>query len=358
MEKFKKRSKKGYVPGAPIYVGDTKAQKTKITVTDYNKDSIEIHEFTNPEDCRPFKSSATNTWVNISGLLDIDSVAKIGEIFGLHPLIVEDILDTEHRPKLDIFDDYLFITFKLYSYNKETRALTEEQLSLVLGENHVVTFQEKGSDLFSSIHKRLENPQSNMRKFGADYLVHALLDITVDSYFEVLEKIGDVVEDIESRIINKPSVDTLKEIHEVKREMIRLRKSIWPLREIISGLHRRISPLIQEQTLVYLKDIYDHTIQVMDTVETYRDILSGMLDLYMSTMSNKMNDVMKILTIFATIFIPLTFITGLYGMNFNPKISPFNMPELGWYFGYPFALAIMAAVAIGMLILFKRKKWF
>ena len=227
-----------------------------------------------------------------------------------------------------------------------------------MGENFVITFQERPGDVFESIRARLHNAHSKIRRFGADYLAHALIDVTVDSYFSIIETIGDLVSEIEENIVSDPGKGNMQKIHMLKREIIFLRKSVWPIREIVSGLQRKTTPLIKEETLIYLKDVYDHTIQVIDTIETYRDILGGMLDLYISSVSNRMNEIMKVLTIFASIFIPLTFITGLYGMNFNPEISPFNMPELDWHFGYFFALGLMGLIALIMLIYFKRKNWF
>ncbi len=266
-------------------------------------------------------------------------------------------MDTEQRPKIDVFEDYIFISMKLNLYDKNTKLLSIEQISLILGDNFVITFQEKPSEVFRSIYGRLLNSQNRIRRLGADYLAYTLIDAVVDNYFYVIETIGDVIEDIEENVIVNPTPATMHAMHTLKREIIFFRKSVWPLREIINNLQRKISPLISEETEFHFRDVYDHIIQVIDSVETYRDLLAGILDLYVSSISNRMNEIMKVLTIFATIFIPLTFIAGLYGMNFNPAKSPFNMPELNWYFGYPFALGIMAIVAIIMLIFFKKKKW-
>ena len=233
-----------------------------------------------------------------------------------------------------------------------------EQISFVLGPNYLLTFHEKDDAIFNEVLARLQGNKGRIRKQGIDYLLYSLLDRVVDNFFSVLEKIGEDVEELEEALIADPAPETLQAIHSLKREMILLRKSVWPLREVINGLQRDESVFMGESIRVYLKDLYDHTIQVLDTVETFRDIISGMIDIYLSSVSNRMNEVMKVLTIFAVIFIPLTFIAGLYGMNFNNSISPFNMPELNWYFGYPFALMLMAATAIAMLIYFKKKKWF
>ncbi len=340
-----------------INVENKDAHATKIKIINYNAKNITEIEITKPEECIPFKEKTTMSWINICGLGNIDMIEKICKFYDLHPLIIEDILDTEQRPKIDVFEDYIFISMKLNLYDKNTKLLSIEQISLILGDNFVITFQEKPSEVFRSIYGRLLNSQNRIRRLGADYLAYTLIDAVVDNYFYVIETIGDVIEDIEENVIVNPTPATMHAMHTLKREIIFFRKSVWPLREIINNLQRKISPLISEETEFHFRDVYDHIIQVIDSVETYRDLLAGILDLYVSSISNRMNEIMKVLTIFATIFIPLTFIAGLYGMNFNPAKSPFNMPELNWYFGYPFALGIMAIVAIIMLIFFKKKKW-
>jgi magnesium transporter len=355
---FQKVSKKaGLPPGTPVHVGEQKVETVRISVIDYDEKNFETRELERAEECFPYKEKATVTWINVDGLHDTSVAQELGMCYGWHPLIVEDILNTNQRTKMDIFDDYLFISLKMLTFNHRENKLDVEQLSLILGENYVVTFQETQGDIFDPLRNRIKNSKGKIRKAGADYLAYALLDSVVDNYFAVLEGIGEVIEDIEEELVTNPSPDTLQNIHELKREMIYLRKSVWPLREIISGLQREETSLIKEATNIYLRDLYDHTIQVIDTVETLRDMVSGMLDVYLSSISNRMNEIMKVLTIFAVIFIPLTFIAGIYGMNFNPEKSPFNMPELNWYFGYPFAMGIMVAVGVGMLFYFKKKKW-
>jgi len=345
------------ISGIPIYIGNNEIQTTKIKIINYDTKNITETKITKPEECIPFKRKTTVSWINICGLRNIDMIEKICKSYNLHPLIIEDILDTEQRPKIDVFENYIFISMKLNLYDKNTKSLRVEQISLILGNNFVITFQEKPSDVFKPIHERLLNSKNKIRKLSADYLAYTIIDTVVDNYFYVIEAIGDVIEDIEENVIVGPTPETMRMIHTLKREIIFLRKSVWPLREIINNLQRKISPLISEETEFHFRDVYDHIIQVIDSVETYRDLLAGILDLYVSSISNRMNETMKVLTIFATIFIPLTFIAGLYGMNFNHAKSPFNMPELNWYFGYPFALGIMAIVAIVMLIFFKKKKW-
>jgi magnesium transporter len=350
--------KKGLPPGTPVYIGEERTEKIKITIIDYDSDRFEVHEAEAVEECFPYKEKPGITWIHVDGIHDISVVEKLGACFGLHPLIVEDIVNTGQRPKADISDDYIFIVMKLITWDQTDKVIHVEQASLIFGSNFIITFQERESDILNAVINRIKNNKGRIRKSGADYLAYSLMDSIVDNYFKVLENIGEDIEDMEEELVDNPKPETVHKIHFIKREMIFLRKSVWPVREVVSMLEREDTPLIQETTIIYLKDIYDHTIQVIDIIETYGDIISGMLDVYLSSISNRMNAVMKVLTIIATIFIPLTFIAGLYGMNFNTAKSPYNMPELNWYFGYPFVLGLMAVIGITMLILFKKKKWF
>ena len=252
---------------------------------------------------------------------------------------------------MEDFDDYLFVVLKMFRFDEKDGETKTEQISLILGSDFVFSFQESEGDVFDSIRERLRNNKGRIRKAGADYLVYSLMDAVVDNYFMILEKLGETIEEIEDKLVTNPTSETLQTLHDLKREMIFLRKSVWPLREVISRLEKAESPLINKSTFVYLRDVYDHTIQVMDAVDTYRDMLSGMLDIYLSSISNRMNEIMKVLTVIATIFIPLTFITGIYGMNFE------FMPELGQPWGYPVVLSVMLAIALVMLVYFRRKKW-
>jgi magnesium transporter len=270
----------------------------------------------------------------------------------LHPLVLEDILTTDQRPKMEDYDEYLYIVLRMLYYNDDhDDEVTTEQMSLILGMNFVLSFQERESDIFTPIIERMRNGKGRLRRMGADYLAYALMDSIVDHYFVILEKLGEKIEYLEDQLVVQATPATLQQIHGLKREMIFLRKSVWPLREVVGRMERGGSPLIRESTLVYLRDIYDHTIQVMDTIETFRDILSGMLDIYLSSISNRMNAVMKVLTVIATIFMPLTFIAGVYGMNFK------YMPELEWHWGYPAIWGLMVTIALFMLYFFKKKKW-
>lgn len=351
--------KAGLPPGTPVHVGEQMAEDVRVTVIDYDQAVCEELQPENPEDCTIYQEKSTVTWINVDGLHQVDVIEKLCSCFGLHPLTVEDILNTTQRPKIDVFDDYLFLVLKMQTYNAETRLVDMEQVSFVLGQNYLISFQEKAGDTFDGVRNRIRNNKGRIRKMKADYLVYALLDSIIDNYFSVLEKVGEEIEFMEEELVSDPAPETLGKIHILKREMILLRRSVWPLREVINSLVRDEEiDLISEAIYFYLKDLYDHTIQVIDTIETFRDIISGMLDIYLSSVSNRMNEVMKVLTIFAAIFIPLTFIAGIYGMNFNAAASPLNMPELSWYYGYPFALGLMAATAGGMLVYFKRKKWF
>jgi len=348
---IKKRSKKaGLPPGSLVHIGERKTEKTRITIIDYDQAQLQEKEAGSIEECFAFKDNPTVTWINIDGLHQIEIIEKMGRHFNLHSLVLEDIVNTGQRPKMEDFEDYIFIVLKMLYYDQKGGIKTE-QVSLILGPNFVISFQEQEGDVFNPIRDRIRKAKGRIRKMGADYLAYALMDTIVDNYFIILERLGEEIEDMEEELLTNPTTETLQKIHFLKREMILLRKSTWPLRELINGLERTESPLIQESTGVYLRDVYDHTIQVIDTVETFRDMISGMLDIYLSSISNKMNEVMKVLTIIATIFIPLTFLAGVYGMNFR------YMPELEWHGGYFVVLLVMAAVGISMVGYFRRKKW-
>jgi magnesium transporter len=348
---IKRTSKKvGLPPGALVHIGEKKAEEVKITIIDYDEARFQEKEAKTIEECFPLKDKPTVTWINVDGIHQVEILEKLGDCLGLHPLVLEDILNTGQRPKVEDFGDYIYIVLKMF-YSDENDEIAEEQLSLILGPSFVISFQEREGDVFSPIRERIRSARGRVRKMGADYLAYALLDSVVDNYFVVLEKLGEKIEFLEEELVTNPTTETLQVIHDIKREMVFLRKSVWPLREIISGLERGESALIQESTLIYLRDVYDHTIQVIDTVETFRDIISGMLDIYLSSVSNRMNEVMKVLTIIATIFIPLTLIAGIYGMNFQ------YMPELGWRWGYPLVWLVMLVIGALMLVYFRRKGW-
>jgi magnesium transporter len=348
----RKRSQKtGLSPGTLVHVGERRVEKTKISVFDYDATNFLEKDIKNVEESFAFRDTATVTWINIDGVHDADIVEKIGGHFGIHPLILEDIMNTSQRPKLEDLGETLFLVIRMISLDRKGKDIVSEQLSLVIGPNFVLSFQEEPGDMFDPVRERIRKGKGRIRKMGPDYLAYALIDAVVDQYFFVLEQLGERIEVLEEGLITNPRSETLREIHALKREMIFLRKSVWPLREVVSGLERAESDLIKPTTNIFLRDVYDHTIQVIDNIETFRDMLSGMLETYLSSVSNRMNEVMKLLTIIATIFIPLTFIAGVYGMNFK------FMPEVEWRWGYFFVWGVMIAVGVIMLAFFRRKKW-
>jgi len=349
---LKKKSKKvGLPPGSIVHIGNKRAEKTKITIVDYNEEQFQEKEVKTVKECCPYKEKPTITWINIDGVHEVKIIEELGKIYNFHPLILEDIVDTDQRPKIKDFGDYIFIILKMHYYDKENNEIKIEQVSLIFGKNYVISFQEREGDVFDSIRERIRNNIGRIRKARADYLIYALMDAIIDNYFTILEKLGEETEDLEAKVIKDPVPANLQIIYKLKSELIFLRKSVWPLREVISILEKGESVLIDKSTNIYLRDIYGHTIQVMDTVETLRDVISGTLDVYLSSVSNKMNEIMKVLTIIATIFIPLTFIAGVYGMNFQ------YMPELKWVWAYPLILSVMLIIGIVMVIFFKRRKW-
>lgn len=349
----RKRSQKlGLPPGTLIYLGDKTDKAFEITTVTYNEqDYVETRATFFKECPRVSPEADTVTWVNVNGLQNTKNLEELGECFNLHPLVLEDILNTDQRPKLEDYGNYLFIVLKMLHLKEESREIVTEQVSLILGENYVISLHEHDQDVFQAIRERLQAGKGRSRRAGADYLAYTLMDLIVDHYFLILERLGEVIEELEDEVVAQPTPATLKEIHALKRDLILLRKSVWPLREVISSLERRDSPLIRGANVLYLKDLYDHVVQVMDNIETLRDIVSGMLDIYLSSVSHRLNEIMKVLTIIATIFIPLTFIAGIYGMNFE------HMPELKWPWGYYLILGIMALVALLMLANFWRRGW-
>jgi len=338
-------------PGTLLHIGEKHPFEVQLQLIDYGPDHLCEQILDNPEDCRTFLHSPSVSWINFDGVHETDLLQQVAALFNLHPLVPEDIVNTTHRPKLEEFDNYLFVVLKMLHYDAEQVNIRLEQVSLVLGPGFVLSFQEQRGDVFDGVRQRLRNNKGRLRKMGSDYLAYALLDAVVDSYFAILENLGEQIEWLEDEVINRPTPETLSQIHHFKREMILLRKAVWPLREIIGGLQRLGPPLVQNSTALYLRDIHDHTVQIIDTIETFRDILSGLLDLYLSSISNRMNEIMKVLTIIATIFIPLTFVAGVYGMNFE------FMPELHWPWSYPVLLLLMLGMAGGMMIFFRRKNW-
>lgn len=348
----KRAQKIGQPPGTLNHLDNKRQEEVFISYIDYDKENYQEKQIDKIEDCFKLKETPTVSWINVEGLSDITLIEKLGNEFNIHHLIQEDILHTHQRPKMEEHENTIYIVLKMLNYNEKSQEVEAEQVSLILGENFVITIQEKSGDVFDPIRQRLINKNGKIRNMNANYLAYALIDIIIDNYFVIIEKIGDRIEVIEEELINQPSEETLQTIYELKNEMIFLRKSVWPLREVINRLEKSDNPLISQDIKLYLRDVYDHTIQVIETVETIRDMLGGMLDIYLSSLSNRMNEVMKVLTIIATIFIPLTFIAGIYGMNFE------YMPELTLKNGYFVVLIVMLIVAIYMVYYFKKKKWF
>lgn len=346
----KKRSETiGQPPGALVYVGDKADKEIEITISSYNSQEYAETVTQTLQDCDLSRKDSRITWINVNGLHRVKDLQYLGECFQLHPLVLEDILHTDQRPKLEEFDSYLFLIIKMLQLNG--LEVGSEQVSLILGDHFVISLHENDEDIFKPVRQRLQAGTGRIRGAGADYLAYALLDLIVDHYFLILENLGEDIEEIETELLGRPTPDTLARIHRLKRDTIMMRRAVWPLREVVNRLERSDSPFIQDHTLLYLKDAYDHVTMVIDSIEAYRDILAGMLDIYLSTVSNRLNEVMMVLTIMASIFIPLSFIAGVYGMNFR------YMPELEWRWGYFAALFGMALLAGVMLLYFWKKGW-
>ena len=349
---FRRMARKvGMPPGSLVYTGDKEHLPAKITITRYNGDTLVERQVDSFSECQLVGDPGEVTWINVTGISKVTDLERVGECFKIHPLVLEDILEVGQRPKVEDYDEYLYIVLNSIQPVAGGEELVAEEISLVLGPHYLLSFYAGDGDIYAPIRERLLQAKGRIRKLGADYLAYSLIDLVVDNYFVELEKFGDQMESLEDEVVANPSPRTLRDVHQFKNDMIMLRKSLWPLREVIARLERRESPLISENLGKYFRDVYDHTIIAIDTVETYRDILSGMLDIYLSSMSNRLNSIMKVLTIIATIFMPLTFITSLYGMNFK------HMPELQWEYGYFMVLGMVVVIALGMIEYFRRKHW-
>jgi len=347
----KKKKKVGLPPGTLIYTGDKVKEKTKIKITDYTEDRFNLDEFKEIQKDLTKIEKPLIRWIDVYGLAQIEVIEEIGHQFNLHPLVLEDVLSHNQRPKLENFGNYIFAVLKKLSWNQEQEDFEYEQISLILGENYVISFQERDTNLFNPIYERIQIPKGKVRVMGADYLFYVLIDIIIDDYFVVIEKVGEDIENIEDILIRNPEPETLQNIYRLKRSSIELRKSIWPIREVINKLLREQSKLIGDELQIYIRDIYEHIFRISDLLENYREIIFGMLDMYLSSVSNRMNDIMKVLTIISTVFIPLSFLAGFYGMNF------LHMPELASPFAYPVLIMIMVSIALVMVYFFKRRKW-
>jgi magnesium transporter len=343
--------KPGMAPGTPVHIGERRVESTKITVFEYDASTVRERQLESVEECGECKDSKGMVWINVDGIHDISVVETVGRIFGIHPLVQEDIVSTNQRPKVEEYDGYLFAIVKMLYEEQANHILRTEQVSIIVTPKTVISFQEAEGDVFTSVRERLRTGKGIVRQRGSDYLAYCLIDAIVDHYFKIIENLEDRIQPLEEDVVIDPRPRVMQSIHDLKSDLVFLRRSLWPLREMLTRLDRDGLPPIQEDTRPFFRDVHDHTIQIIELLESFQEIVSGMMDIYMSSISNRMNSIMKVLTIIATIFIPLTFIVGVYGMNFR------YMPELAWRWGYPAVWGLMVLVFIGMLIFFKRKKW-
>ena len=350
---FYKRKKKtlGLPPGSLIHIGEKKADETVLTITRFDAEQISDITIKSGDEWPGFEEKSGVTWINTDGLHQVDVLGKIGERFSIHPLTLEDILDTDHRPKVEDFENHIFVMMKILAFDSRKDEILSEQVSFILLKSTLLTFQERTSDIFDPVRSRLHRTNSRLRQFGADFLLYSLMDTIVDNYFLVLEQIGVKIQEIEDTLTDYPAQETLHSIHHLHHEMIELRNAIMPLREVVLHLSRCDSALLNDQSISYFQDVYDHTIQIIDMLENYRDIVNGIKDMYFSAVSTHLNAIMMVLTVIATIFIPLTFLVGVYGMNFD------YMPELHWRWAYPVLWLAMISIAGGMVYLFKKNRW-
>ncbi|MEN9216195.1 MAG: magnesium/cobalt transporter CorA [Gloeomargarita sp. HHBFW_bins_162] len=339
---------------------DPDAPPTELVLIDYSPQHATRQVLQHPQECLPFINSESVSWLDVRGLGSEEILQELGRVFHLHPLTLEDVVNVPQRPKVEQYAEHILLITRMVTPKPSGYGFETEQVSFILGASgYLITVQEEAEhDTFASVRERLRTGKGMIRHYGADYLTYALLDTIVDGFFPVLETYGERLEELEDEVVVNPTRATLAEIHQLKRDLLSLRRLIWPLRDAVNVLIRDAGDFFGAEVRVYLRDCYDHTVQVMDIVETYREVASGLMDVYLSAIGNKMNEIMKFLTVISTIFIPLTFIAGIYGMNFDPEKSPFNMPELEWYLGYPFALGLMAVIAISLIIFFKRRGWF
>jgi len=347
----------GSLPGTLTI--DKEAPPTTIVLIDYNHAERTRVQLEKPEDCERYLDTESVSWVDVLGLGSEEVLLRLGKVFNLHPLVLEDIVNVPQRPKVEDYEDHLVIITQMVLLKEQGSSFWSEQVSFVLGKHYLLTVQEEPKrDCFQPVRDRIRTGKGTIRKQGADYLAYTLLDAIMDGFFPVLETYGERIEELEEEVVTNPTRQTLEKIYRVRRELLALRRAIWPQRDAINALIRDGSDLISPEVRVYLRDCYDHAVQVMDLVETYRELASGLMDVYLSSVGNRMNEIMKFLTVMSSIFIPLTFIAGIYGMNFNTDKSAWNMPELNWYWGYPLCLAVMLAIAAGLVFFFWRRGWF
>jgi magnesium transporter len=351
----KRYSPPGTSPGTLPPPAPSAAGPARLRLASYGPGFLQETSVSRPREVVPAIPAGRKGWLRVVGH-EQSMLAELGGCLGVHPLVLEDVVNLGQRPKLENHESYLFMVIDLVVPGGNG-LLEERQVSLLLFSDLVVSIEEDESDLFRLVEGRLRSEAGKMRSQGVDYLAYALLDAAVDHFFPVLEQTGDEIDELEERLLAQPDKGAFERLYSVKRNLLRMRKIAWPLREMVGALTRTESALLREGTSIWLRDVYDHTVQIMEIIESFREMTASLVDLYLSIVSNRMNEVMKVLTIIATIFIPLTFIAGVYGMNFNPEAGPLNMPELTWRLGYPAALAVMAIVALGMLWMFKRRKW-
>ncbi|WP_019670554.1 magnesium/cobalt transporter CorA [Eudoraea adriatica] len=343
--------KTGLAPGTVVYVGKKATKDLFIDVFDYNKDYLDEKKLKNIEEAFTYENKETITWINVNGLNHVKEIEKLGKDFELHPLILEDITNTQQRPKMEEHEEYIFMVLKMLYFDKDQN-LKFENISFIQGSNYLLSFQEADGDVFDAVRDRLRNSKGRVRSNGADYLLYALMDAIVDNYFNLMETMGDKIEELEENLFSeKPNKDLIHEIHGLKREILKIRRAVYPLREVVNQIDKVDLSLITEKTQLYLRDLYDHVIQVSESIDIQRELIWSLMDMHMTTISNRMNEVMKVLTIMATIFIPLTFIAGIYGMNFE------NIPELKFKYGYFVLWGVMIGIFLAMLYYFKRKEW-
>lgn len=354
----KRISKKiGMRPGAVVYVGKETEEPVVISAIDYSERDLKTEAAIDVTRAIQYKETSTMSWINVNGIHDSSLVEQLGATFEIHPLVLEDIVNTGQRPTFDDSKDYVFVTLKMLLGFDDNGDIKSEQVSVLFGKKWVLTFQETGEDVFDSVRQRLIKTEPRVRFMSSDYLAYTLIDAIVDHYFLVLEDIGAQIDAIDDSVSDNPAPSDLESIRKLKKQLIFMRKAVWPMREVISGLDRIENKLITDTVDPYLRDLYEHIVQVIDTIETYRDLVSGLLDLYHTGVSNRMNEIMKVLTIFASIFIPLGFLAGVYGMNFDTSASPFNLPELGLPYGYILFWCLAASIGGGLFLFFRRKKW-
>lgn len=349
---LKKHSgKAGLPPGTLVHIGRVTDEKIVISIFDYSAKGCIEKANASLEDCLISLDNPLMTWINVRGIHDLKMIETIGHHFSLHPLMLEDIVNSGQRSKLDDYKENIYIVMRLLKYNSHKEEVEDEQVSLILGKNYVISFVESDSDIFASVEARLKKYNSRLVQRSADYLCYALIDRIVDNYFEILEKVDDKLEKLETALVREPDYTVIQKIQHAKREITLLRKSVWPMREVINKFRKLDTLLISDTTKFYMQDVYDHTIQAIDTIESFRDIASGLLDIYISNISLHMNEIMKVLTVVSTIFVPLTFIASIYGMNFE------YMPEVHWVWGYPLVLLLMVLTSVGMLLFFRKRRW-